>query len=58
MKSTCGVASTIFGSLAKENINIKMIDQGSSEINVVLAVAEHDYERTINAIYNAFVKKQ
>lgn len=56
MRSVCGVASKIFGSLAEENINIKMIDQGSSEINVVIAVEERDYERTINAIYNAFVK--
>ncbi len=57
MKSTCGVASTIFGSLAEENINIKMIDQGSSELNVVLAVSEKNYARTINAIYKAFVKR-
>ena len=56
MKSTRGVAGTIFSSLAKENINIKMIDQGSSEINIVIAVAERDYERTINTIYSAFVK--
>ena len=33
-----------------------MIDQGSSEINIVIAVAERDYERTINTIYSAFVK--
>ena len=56
MKATRGVAGTIFSSLAKENINIKMIDQGSSEINIVIAVAERDYERTINTIYSAFVK--
>ena len=56
MKSTRGVAGTIFSSLAKENINIKMIDQGSNEINIVIAVAERDYERTINTIYSAFVK--
>ena len=56
MKSTRGVAGTIFSSLAKENINIKMIDQGSSEINIVIAVAERDYERTINTIYSEFVK--
>mgnify|MGYP002432261170 CR=1 FL=1 len=57
MKSTRGVAGTIFSSLAKENINIKMIDQGSSEKkNILIAVAERDYERTINTIYSAFVK--
>ena len=37
-------------------MNRKVIDQESSEINIVIAVAERDYERTINTIYSAFVK--
>ena len=56
MKSASGTAGKLFSALAKEGINIKMIDQGSSEINIVIAVAERDYERTINTIYSAFVK--
>ena len=49
-----GTAATIFTALAKENINVKMIDQGSSELNIIIGVANSDYEKCIRAIYNAF----
>ena len=38
-------------------INIKMIDQGSSELNIIIGVADTDYEKCIRAIYSAFVQE-
>ena len=49
-----GVAARLFTALAQSNINIRMIDQGSSEINIIVGVDEQDFERAIKAIYNAF----
>ena len=49
-----GTAATLFTALENANINIKMIDQGSSELNIIIGVANSDYEKTIKAIYNAF----
>ncbi len=50
-----GVAANLFSALSKDNINIKMIDQGSSELNIIIGVDNADYEKCIKAIYNAFV---
>jgi aspartate kinase len=49
-----GTAATLFGALAKEGINIQMIDQGSSELNIIIGVANTDYEKCIRSIYRAF----
>ena len=49
-----GTAATLFSALAKANINIRMIDQGSSELNIIIGVANADYEKCIKAIYDAF----
>lgn len=54
MVSTKGTAAKVFGALAKADINIRMIDQGSSELNIIVGVDESDYEKAINALYNAF----
>lgn len=54
MISTIGVAGRLFTALAENNINIRMIDQGSSEINIIVGVDEKDFEKAIRAIYNAF----
>ena len=56
MVNTEGTAARVFTALAKENVNIRMIDQGSSEINIIVAVEEKNYEKTINTIYKEFVK--
>lgn len=50
-----GTAASLFTALAKEKINIKMIDQGSSELNIIIGVANDDYEKCIRAIYNEFI---
>lgn len=49
-----GTAATLFTALANANINVKMIDQGSSELNIIIGVANSDYEKCIQAIYKAF----
>ena len=55
MKSNRGVAARIFAALAHNNINIKMIDQGSSELNIIIGVRNEDFETAIKAIYDIFV---
>ena len=52
-----GVAATLFDALYKAGVNIRMIDQGSSEMNIITGVENKDFEKAIIAIYNAFVKK-
>ncbi|MDR2091132.1 MAG: aspartate kinase [Clostridiales bacterium] len=54
MARKIGTAATVCGALSKAGINIKMIDQGSSELNIIAAVDTSDYERAINAIYEEF----
>lgn len=51
-----GTAARVFSSIYNAGINIKMIDQGSSELNIIIGVDECDYESTLNAIYREFVK--
>lgn len=58
MKSTRGTAGRVFAALAHANINVKMIDQGSSELNIIIGVANEDFEAAIKAIYNIFVITQ
>ncbi len=50
-----GTAATLFKALADAGINIKMIDQGSSELNIIIGVNNSDYEKCIKAIYKAFM---
>ncbi len=58
MKSTRGTAGRIFSALAHANINVKMIDQGSSELNIIIGVSNNDFEKAIKAIYDIFVMTQ
>lgn len=55
MSSRTGVSAALFTALAKEKINIRMIDQGSSEMNIIVGVENKDFENAIKAIYGAFV---
>lgn len=52
-----GTAAKIFKAVAGAGINIRMIDQGSSELNVIIGVEEHDYQEAVRAIYREFVDK-
>ncbi len=56
MTKSKGTAARVFRSLAEAGINIRMIDQGSSELNIIIGVEEADYETAIRAIYHEFVK--
>ncbi|HRX16548.1 MAG TPA: aspartate kinase [Spirochaetota bacterium] len=55
MAHKVGVAAKLFGALAEEKINVRVIDQGSSELNIIIGIDENDYEKSIKAIYKAFV---
>jgi aspartate kinase len=54
MRKRIGVAAKLFGALADNGVNIRMIDQGSSEINIIVGVDEKDFEAAIKSIYYAF----
>lgn len=58
MKSARGTAGRIFSALAHANINVRMIDQGSSELNIIIGVSNADFENAIKAIYDIFVVTQ
>ena len=55
MRSTRGTAARIFSALAHAHVNVKMIDQGSSELNIIIGVKNSDFETAIKAIYDIFV---
>ena len=57
MASRLGTASTVFKALADAHINVRMIDQGSSELNIIVGIDTCDYEKAINAIYYAFIRE-
>jgi len=56
MSHAPGTAAQLFGALATADINIRMIDQGSSELNIIVGVENADFERTVQAIYDVFVR--
>ena len=56
MKSNRGTAGRIFSALAHAHVNVKMIDQGSSELNIIIGVSEQDFEKATKAIYDIFVE--
>ena len=58
MKSNRGTAGRIFAALAHANVNVRMIDQGSSELNIIIGVNNRDFETAVKAIYDIFVTTQ
>lgn len=58
MRKARGTAARIFSALAQAKVNVKMIDQGSSELNIIIGVSEEDFEEATRAIYSIFVKEQ
>ncbi|MDT3843828.1 MAG: aspartate kinase [Bacillota bacterium] len=55
MKSARGTAGRIFSALAHARVNVKMIDQGSSELNIIIGVRNEDFETAVKAIYDIFI---
>lgn len=58
MKSQRGTAGRVFSALAHAHVNVKMIDQGSSELNIIIGVENRDFETAVKAIYDIFVLTQ
>ena len=58
MVRTVGIAAKIFTALAAAHINVRVINQGASEINIIVGVAAGDYEEAVRAIYRAFVPEE
>ena len=51
-----GTAARVFDAISNAGVNILMIDQGSSEISIIVGVEEHDFDKALKAIYDEFVK--
>ena len=58
MKDSRGTSARVFKALAKENINVKMIDQGSSELNIIVGVRNCYFKAAIKAIYDEFITSE
>ncbi|MDD6042971.1 MAG: aspartate kinase [Eubacteriaceae bacterium] len=58
MSSRAGVSATLFTALAEAKVNIRMIDQGSSEMNIIVGVQNKDFSKAIKAIYEAFTEEE
>lgn len=58
MKNTRGTVARIFAALAHARINVKLIDQGSSELNVIVGVNEHELPEAIRKIYDMFINSE
>jgi aspartate kinase len=57
MIKTKGISAKVFGALAQDGINVRMITQGSSELNIIVGIENDDFERAIKATYKAFESK-
>ncbi|MCR5296755.1 MAG: aspartate kinase [Clostridiales bacterium] len=55
MVHNCGTAARLFSAMSRARINVRMIDQGSSELSIIVGVNDNDFEATIHAIYHEFV---
>ncbi len=57
MVRTRGTAARLFNALYKANVNVRMIDQGSSELNIIVGVDGEEFETAVRAIYKAFIEE-
>ena len=55
MIKNIGTSGRVFTALSNAGINIRMIDQGSSELNIIIGVDEHDFKKAIKVIYDEFL---
>ena len=51
-----GTAARVFDAISEAGVNIRMIDQGSSEISIIVGIEEHEFDKALKAIYGEFVK--
>ena len=54
MTRSVGVSARLFEAIARAGVNVRMIDQGSSELNIIVGVDNENYERTLKAVYEEF----
>ena len=55
MISAKGMAARVFDALARAGVNIRMIDQGSDELNIIVGIDEGNYEKALNALYSGMI---
>ncbi len=58
MIQSTGTAARVFSALARENINVRMMDQGSSELNIIIGISAKDYEKALCTLYQEFEPKE
>ena len=58
MAKQTGTSAKLFGALGEAGVNIRMIDQGSSEMNIIVGTDVEDFEKAVQAIYAAFVSEE
>ncbi len=54
MTKSVGTSARLFSAIANAGVNVRMIDQGSSELNIIVGVDNGNYERTVRAVYEEF----
>lgn len=57
MSRNVGTSARLFSAIAASGVNVRMIDQGSSELNIIVGVDGGDYERTVRAVYREFFEE-
>jgi len=55
MKHSIGVAASVFNALSRAQVNVQVINQGASEVNIIIGVSPDDFHPAINALYREFV---
>ncbi|MCL2693770.1 MAG: aspartate kinase [Oscillospiraceae bacterium] len=53
-----GTAAKIFSALYNADVNVRIIDQGASELNIIIGVDENDFEQAVRAIYKEFTRTE
>ena len=55
MAHTVGISARVFSALSEAGVNVRLINQGASELNIIVGVSPEDYPTAVRALYHAFV---
>src|SRR5690606_6488684 len=58
MNHSIGISARVFGALARAQVNVQVINQGASEVNIIVGVAPDDFRTAVKALYSEFVANQ
>lgn len=58
MSHSIGIAGRVFGSLGRADVNVRVINQGASEVNIIVGVVPQDFQKAVKALYSEFVETQ